>query len=66
MVFAQILSEAAAKDEVTPFSLAAPLRLTSDRTLLDPKKESQKDKAEEETVEEEIEVGINELEDWKE
>ena len=66
MVFAQILSEAAASDEVTPFALAAPIRLTSDRTLLDPKKESQKDKPEEEPAEEEIEVGMDEMEDWKE
>ena len=66
MVFAQILGDAAAADKETPFGLANPLRLTSNRTLLDPKKEPRKDELEEGSFEEEIEVGIDEMEDWKE
>jgi len=73
MIFSQILQEAAAADEFSPFALGTPIRLTTDRSLIDPKRKGANEanaESSEETpddlVEEEIEVGIEEMEDWTE
>lgn len=70
MIFAKILQEAAAADKLSPFALGAPIRLTADRSLIDPRRvESQVENVDEtadEPTEEEIELGIEEMEDWTE
>ena len=66
MAFVQVLTEEAAKDELTPFSLGRPIRLTADRSLheagLELKKYSEADDSHEEVVE----IGMEEMEEWQE
>lgn len=73
MIFSQILQEAAAADESCPFRLGTPVRLTTDRSLIDPKRKGAEgtnvesaEEAPDDLKEEEIEVGIEEMEDWTE
>jgi hypothetical protein len=65
MVFAQILREASTEDEMTTFHLDAPCRLECETSLIDPKRKAEEIETEDEAAEEVIEIGLDEMEDWR-
>lgn len=66
MAFVQVLTDEATKDELTSFSLGSPIRLTADRALLETGLESKEGEQTEGSAEEEVEVSMDEMEDWRE
>lgn len=63
MAFACLVRQAAQDDQMTPFAVDHPRRLAVDRSLVEAK--LGQDVADDEILEQEIEVGLDELEDWK-
>jgi len=65
MVFVQLLKEQAAIDTGLGFGLGEPIRLLSDRSLISINAATPEEETAEDSSEEEIELGIDEMEEWQ-
>ena len=66
MVFVQLLEEESSKDENTPFSISGAIKLTCDHSLIEKSLQPDEPDTGDEQIEQIIEVGIDEMEDWRE
>lgn len=65
MAFVYLLREQSAINKGMGFGLGEPIRLLSDRSLISVNAAASEEESEEEVPEEEVEVGIDEMEDWQ-